>query len=410
MSNHASHPRWGQPLTGLIATASIGIFSLITWYIFGSPQGIFKYYEHPILEFLAWMVLIGVWQHILFGNWPIAKLEPVKRGIVMLGINIAATYIIIYGVFQGFLGKLILPLWSVEALTVRGITEEVAREYTGGALTMFVLIGFFTYMFWTILFKKWPWGGKLTQPALGLAEWGITTVVTLLAYGTLIYPFYVSVVLKQPLAAAAPWWGGIDGVAHLNYVVAIWQWMAMYLLMTANIWSGKPFHLIKKQPWSGLVGLVSLIAIAYLTVKILMFGMGAVWGAVNPQASDGPASLVWRYYHIASMAGFTLFPFLIWNHYFDNWPQKWGSAVGWIVRTVIVFALAAVQYFVYYMVCLPLLGLMPELSNHANKPLVWLFWVAIPVVFNVWFMGKVPFYKSTSEQVNLAESKGVSTN
>jgi AAT family amino acid transporter len=233
----------------------------------------------------------------------------------------------------------------------------------------------------------------------------LTTVITLLAYGMLIYPFYVSVVFKQPLAAQTPWWGAIDGVSHLNYIVGIWEWMVVYLFMTANVWSGKPFHLIKKQPWSGLIAFVSIIAMAYVTVKVLIFGMGIVWGAVDPKSADGPAFLAWRYYHTASIAGFALFPFLVWNHYFDNWPQKWGSVVGWFVRTVGVYAFAAVGYFVYYMVSEPLLGLKPELSNHINKPLVWLFWAIIPLLFNDWFMSKVPFYKSTAENVNVGGSK-----
>ena len=70
MSDHDSNARWGQPLTGLIATASFFLIALITWFIFASPHGIFKYYEHPMLEFLAWMILFGAWQHIIFGNWP----------------------------------------------------------------------------------------------------------------------------------------------------------------------------------------------------------------------------------------------------------------------------------------------------------------------------------------------------
>ena len=404
MSDHGSKPRWGQPLTGLLATASFLLIALVTWYIFASPQGIFKFYEHPILEFLAWMLLVGIWQHIMFGDWPFSKLEPITRGIVEICVNIAVVYVIIHGVFQGFLGKLILPLWSVDALVARGITEELAKEYVGGALTMFVLIGFVTYSFWSILFKKWPWGGKLTQPSLGFAEWGFTTVVTLFAYGTLIYPFYVSVVLKQPVAAAAPWWGVIDGVSHLNYVIGIWEWMVVYLFMTANVWSGKPWHLVKKQPWSGLFGLVSIIILAFFTVKLTIFGMGAVWGAVDPKATDGPMSLAWRYYNSATLAGFTLFPFLIWNHYFDNWPEKMGSVKGWFIRTGIVFALAVAQFFIYYSICLPLLGLKPEFSNHVNKPLVWLFWSIIPLLFNDWFMSKVPFYQPTGEHVNAAKS------
>lgn len=409
MSDHGSKARWGQPLTGIIATVSFLLIALITWFIFASPNGIFKYYEHPMLEFLAWMLLVGIWQHIMFGDWPFAKLKPLTRGVVEICINVAVVYFIIYGIFQGFLGKLVLPLWSVDALVAGGLSPEHAKEYVGGALTMFVLIGFVTYAFWSILFKKWPWGDKLTQPALGFAEWGITTVITLFAYGILIYPFYVHVALNQPLAAAAPWWGAIDGVSHLNYVIGIWEWMVVYVFMTANVWSGKPWHLVKKQPWSGLFGIVSIIILAYLSVKVTMFGMDAVWGAVDPKATDGPASLAWRYYNSATLAGFTLFPFLIWNHYFDNWPQKMGSVASWFIRTAIVFVLAVIQFFIYYSVCLPLLGLEPEFSNHVNKPLVWLFWAIIPLLFNDWFMAKVPFYKSGGEDVKVSGGKSKSS-
>ncbi|HZK53274.1 MAG TPA: hypothetical protein VFC84_03600 [Desulfosporosinus sp.] len=409
MSDHGSKPRWGQPLTGIISTAVLLLVALVTWFIFASPHGIYKLYEHPILAFLAWMILVGLWQHMIFGDWPFAKIKSqVTRGIVEISVNIVMVYFIIYGVFQGFLGKIILPLWSVETLMQRGIAEEVAKDLVGGSLTMVVLMGFFTYSFWTIIFKKWPWAGKLDAPSAGLAEWSLTTVVTLLAYGCLIYPFYVAVALKQPIAAAAPWWGGIDGVPHLFYIVGIWEWMVVYLFMTANVWSGKPFHLIKKQPWSGLVALVLIILLAYLSVKITIAGMGAVWGAVDPTAADGPASLAWRYYNSATLAGFTLFPLLIWNHYFDNWPEKIGSVAGWFIRTGIVFALAAAQFFIYYLICLPLLGLKPEFSNHVNKPLVWLFWAIIPLLFNDWFMGKYPFYKSTAEKVDVVGPKTTS--
>ncbi|MBP1759706.1 MAG: hypothetical protein H6Q63_623, partial [Firmicutes bacterium] len=82
MSDHGSKPRWGQPLTGIISTIVLLLIALVTWYIFASPQGIFKFYEHPILAFLAWMILVGLWQHMLFGDWPFAGIKnPLARGI-----------------------------------------------------------------------------------------------------------------------------------------------------------------------------------------------------------------------------------------------------------------------------------------------------------------------------------------
>jgi amino acid transporter, AAT family len=56
------------------------------------------------------------------------------------------------------------------------------------------------------------------------------------------------------------------------------------------------------------------------------------------------------------------------------------------------------------MVSQPLLGLKPELSNHINKPLVWLFWAIIPLLFNDWFMGKFPFYTSRDQSSKVSTS------
>lgn len=338
------------------------------------------------------MILIGLWQTIIFDNWPFQKIAPVTRGIVQIVLNVIMTYFVIYGIFEGFLGKTVLPLWSFDQLVLRGIPVETARDLTGGSITMFVLIGSFTYAFWTIAFQR-PWGGQLTKPALGLAEWGWTTTITIITYRLVIYPFYVGVALKSPMAASPTWWTGIDGVSYLYWAIGIWEWTIVYLFMTASTWAGKSWDLVKKQPWRGIVTVLGIFILSYITVKVLLVGMDGVWGAVNPKVGDGPTSLAWRYYHCASIGGFTLFPFLIWNHYFDNWPQKWGAVAGRLIRTVGVILIATVGYFLYYALSESIFGLKPTLSNSVNKPLVWLFWAIIPLLFNDWFMEKVPFFK-----------------
>lgn len=235
-----------------------------------------------------------------------------------------------------------LPTLSV----ILGKPPEALWESTvGSALTLIVLTGFFTYAFWTIAFQKWLFAGKLEQPALGVAEWSLTTVVTGLVYGLVFVPFFM-MALKNPLGGTV-WWESFAGTKHVNYVIGIYEWMIVYLFMTVNIWEGKPWHLVRKQPLRGIVATVGIFLMAFATMKGLMAVMTVLYGPADPALSDGIGSLSYRYYHTASIAGFTLFPFLIWNHYFDNWPKQFGSVAGWLIRTVGVFAAGGVLMSLY---------------------------------------------------------------
>ena len=59
------------------------------------------------------------------------------------------------------------------------------------AIVAFVLIGFYSYPFVTILFGKWPVRpSDLTQPQAGFVEVGWATLLTLFFYTVLIVPFF----------------------------------------------------------------------------------------------------------------------------------------------------------------------------------------------------------------------------
>ena len=415
--------RWGQPLTGIIALSVFTLIALIVWWIFVDPRGMFHTYEQPFLAFMAWMILVGLWQHMLFGDYPFTNLSPSKRLVVQTVINLAAVWFIIYVIFGQIIGQFSIPFWSLEGLheSMPSLNHHQLADTSGAALTLFVLIGFFTYAFWTIAFQKWPFNG-LKQPALGLAEWGITTFFTVLFFGLLIFPHFATYLASKEFFGHTIWWGGLSSMiggksATVNFNVGWWEWSIIYLFMTANVWEGKPWHLIKKQPWRGIATSLVIFALALLTVKILMTGMTMIYGTVDPAAKDGIMNIEYRYYHTATMAGFTLIPFLIWNHYFDNWPQHMGVVEGWIIRTVGVFIAAAIIGFIYYAVSEPIFGLPSVFANNPieyngmhlnNKPLVWLFWWIIPLLWNDWFAHKWPFYVEEKESVSHSKKDSVS--
>ncbi len=107
------------------------------------------------------------------------------------------------------------------------------------------------------------------------------------------------------------------------------------------------------------------------------------------------------WYHAAEIAGFTLIPFLIWHHYFDDLaPQadkdSWGAF--WF-RTVGVLILSVLNYLFFYYVNFGHWGL----GNHhmaggigervvGGESLIWNFWWIIPLLWNEWFFHKWPFY------------------
>lgn len=420
MADHPLKPRWGQPLTGMIALTVFTLIALVVWWVFVDPRGIFHTYEQPFLAFMAWMILVGLWQHMLFGDYPFQNLTPGKRLLVQTVLNIVAVWFIIYVVFGRLIGPFSMPFWSLEGLheSMPALSHHQLADTSGAALTLFVLIGFFTYAFWTIAFQKWPFAG-IKQPAAGLAEWGITTFFTVFFFGLLVFPHFATYLASKEFFGHTIWWKGLSSwiggeSATVNFNIGWWEWSIIYLFMTANIWEGKPWHLIKKQPWRGIVTTFGIFALALLTVKVLMTGMTLIYGPVDPSVKDGIMNLDYRYYHTATMAGFTLIPFLIWNHYFDNWPQKWGVVAGWVIRTLGVFIAGAIIGIIYYAVCEPLLGLPSVFANNLieyqgmqlnNKPLVWLFWWIIPVLWNDWFAHKWPFYGEDKVNIKISNTK-----
>ena len=95
-------------------------------------------------------------------------------------------------------------------------------------MVCFVLIGFFSYPYTSILFGKWPIRpSDLKQPEAGLAEIGWCSMLTMFYYTILIVPFWgliYGVVFGKSYALGIPWWGGIAGTMHVHWVFGWWEW------------------------------------------------------------------------------------------------------------------------------------------------------------------------------------------
>lgn len=411
MAVGALKPRWGQPLTGIISLLVFSVIALITWYIFSDPRGPIGWFPYPFVMYLAMMILVGLWQHMFLGDWPFQNLGQPLRGIVETVVNLVIVWFVIDILFYRVLGIgfNFLSYYGLEAANLAGKLPKVAEPGATGklaqvAVVCFVLIGFYTYPVFTIFFGKWPVApSDLKQPNKGLAEIGVATTLTLFCYAVLIAPFFG--LLFPGAALNPPWWGGVGGTQHVHWVFGWWEWAIVILFMTPNVWRMKPWSAITlPQPWKGLVSMLISFVAAY-GIALLCRELIPLWMPAETlhhlEAAKG-ASEVQRFFwiHSAEIAGFTLIPFLIWHHYFDdmapgNNPDSWG---GFFFRTAGVCLFAAVLYWIFYYGNFGHWALgnhhMTELAERFShgESLVWNFWWIIPLLWNEWFFHKWPFY------------------
>jgi AAT family amino acid transporter len=411
----ALRPRWGQPATGIVAFFAFLLVAWCLWFIFSDPRGPVGAFPYPFVLYLAMMILMGLWQHMLLGDWPFEQMRQPVRGVVQTAVNLVLVWFVIHVVFYKVLGLgfNFLSQENLNALAAGGqailadgqaasLQVMEARDFGQRAIVAFVLIGFFTYPFVTILFAKWPIRpSNLTQPQAGLAEIGWCTSLTVLFYTVLIVPFWATVYAPS-IALNTPWWGGLAGTRHLHWVFGFWEWMIIVLFMTANVWRGKPWSAIAlPQPLKGVVSFLVIVAAGY-ALAVLCVNLAPAW---LPQATiqeleqrNDLTRFLW--YHAAEIAGFTLIPFLAWHHYFDDMvpmadKDSWAA---FAFRTAGVVALAALNYVVFYYLGFVHWGIGNEHAAHLEhafpegESLVWNFWWIIPLLWNEWFFHKWPFY------------------
>jgi len=421
-------PRWGQPVTGIISFIAFFLIGWITWYIFSDPRGPVGSFPYPFVMYLAMMILVGLWQHMFLGDWPFQNMPQPARGIVETVVNLILVWFVIHVVFYRILGlgfnflsqsnlealaaagQTVMPEGVAKTLTLETLVNPAAR-FAERAVVTFVLIGFFSYPFVTILFGKWPVRpSDLKQPQAGLAEIGWTSLLTLFFYTVLIVPFWGLIygkVFGLSYGLNFPWWTGIAGTSHVHWVFGWWEWMIIILFMTPNVWRMKPWSLINlPQPWKGLVSFIINVILgfllAWICTKIIPAWVNMEELVQHLPAGDQGNATRFLWYHAAEIAGMTLIPFLIWHHYFDDMApvsdiDSWG---GFWFRTIgVLIVFSTINYIFFYVLNFGHWGLGNHHMEHGlaerlihGESLIWNFWWIIPLLWNEWFFHKWPFY------------------
>ncbi len=395
----ALKPRWGQPMTGIIANIAFFLIAWGTWYIFSDPRGPIGWFPYPWVMFLAIMILVGLWQHMFLGDWPFQTMAQPMKGVTMTVVNLLVTVFVIDVVFYRILGIgfNFMNYYGLVAAGSKGIYAQVA-------VVGFVLMGFYLYPVGTIFFGKWPIRpSNLEQPAAGFAEIAWSSMFELFGYVILIVPFF-GLVFKST-AINPSWWAGLAGTGHVHWVFGWWEWAIIILFMFPNVWRMKPFGLINlPQPAKGFVYMALSFVGAYI-ISLICIAIVPLWTGhtITMLMETKGAGEVARFLslHSAEIAGMTLIPFLAWHHYFDDrcGVKDVDSWAGFWIRTIGVLVLAAVLYWIFYYGnfghwALGNHHMAGEVSHRFahGESLVWNFWWIVPLLWNEWFFHKWPFY------------------
>jgi AAT family amino acid transporter len=395
----ALKPRWGQPMTGIIANIAFFLIAWGTWYIFSDSRGPVGWFPYPFVMFLAIMILVGLWQHMFLGDWPFQTMSQPAKGVTMTIVNLVLTWFVIDVIFYRIrgIGFNFMSYYGLVAAGSKGLFAQVA-------IVGFVLMGFYLYPVGTIFFGKWPIRpSNLEQPAAGFAEIGTQSMLELFGYVILVVPFF-GLLFKGP-ALNPPWWVGIGGTGHIHWVFGWWEWAIIILFMFPNVWRMKPFGLINlPQPAKGFVYMALSFVGAYILFLICV-AIVPLWtqDTIKMLMDTKGAGEVSRFLalHSAEIAGMTLIPFLAWHHYFDDLAgvKDVDSWAGFWIRTIGVLVLAAVIYWIFYYGnfghwALGNHHMAGDLSHRFahGESLVWNFWWIVPLLWNEWFFHKWPFY------------------
>lgn len=387
--------RWPQPWQGLInLTLALAVF-LAFWWFFMDPRGVMRWYTPQYgYMYIRWILIVAIWQVYIFNFWPlkldfIEKKHPLIKGLILIGMNFAIVFILIWGFYYNILGKLAIPYFSPGVLEGLGMTSLFAVEYSSLAILMMAAIASWLSPIWPVCFENYPWQ-NLKQPARGIAVWSITFLLTTYVFLFLMHPHYhVLFYPWQEYAAAFPWWYEFARTLSGNFNVG---WV---MCGTVSIWlleltfDRYPFRLIKNQLVRGIVGFFGVLIFAIVMFLTFNFLQDVSWGV----ATEGAKRLEapdWRYLHSGELAVMLLIPAMVLNFYFDNWPRKFAPAVNIAIRSVIIIISTVIFHYLYYKFSPPILGTQAGYSHPQQFPMAPGILLINIMLFHNWFMDLFP--------------------
>jgi AAT family amino acid transporter len=393
-------PRMGRPANGIVNAAFIVVLSVLLWWIFFNPKGPISLYT-PLygFSFVVWLLVVGVWQVDVFQFWPFGegflRSHILKKGFVLLLINIALSVAIIFIFFYGILGRYGITYFSwfglAELMERGGIGQAsfAARENASLAILYYGLVVAWFGIFWPFGFGRWPWEA-LKKSVRGFTMWAVTVLIGTFSFFIFFHPHMGAIFYPEQIyAAVPPWWTGFaqtkSAFFNLGWIISI----ITVILLSGTLWEGRPWSLIKGQPLKGLVAFFGTIVLGLVFFWISIAVMNWWWGEayLGGQYTDAP---YYRYLHVGETATFILIPALVLSFYFGNLPRRFGLWVNATARTLIVIGVGLVFMWAYYELSPILLGTVPGIAQPEETPLCWQLLVVNLIIYHNRFFDNWP--------------------
>ena len=395
-------PRWNVWASGLVNLLFLAFATFAIWWIFFSNRGIFKLYT-PLLGFslVIWLLLIVIWQTDFFDFWPfpnrfLASSHPLIKGGALTGTTVFLCIVLIFGILFSIIGKYGITYFNWNSLTEYGeLGQDVmsTRETTSWSyiclsvpflwLTTVIMVGI----------GKDIWSRE-PQPKQGLANWLLMAFLSIPLFLIFFHPHIGSMFYPaQIYTAVPPWWREIAQTNSAEYGLGIVFCTVIVIFITLQLWDGRPWSYITRQPWRFLFVLLGGLCLGFAFFKIQLFVMDYLWDEAYI-GGQNEANFGWRYSHTVTMGNFILVPAIIIKTYFGAAFAKMKLWLKGIITSGLAIVSGLAFAWAYYAWAPLLLGVSPGVSHPSENPSAFLVLIIVLINIHDSYMDKWPGYFS----------------
>lgn len=313
--------RWGNAIIEfcIVLSVSLGLY----WAFIDPKVSLFKLYPQPWFVVFFWALLVSIWLAFNGELWPFHKLKQPGMGIT----SVLAIFAI-----AGLMVWFICGVWGAHDPTFSWSRE---KEMGKMAAQLAVLIGFSMYGALVVGLQHYPWVDLgLKQPFVGLIEFFLGTVLTVLLYMILVYP------------NLAPWNTG-QPIMSLPVVIGWYYACIEVWLFCGIIWEGWPFAIFKKRGQMAVAVVVGTFGFGTVLYWAVLWALKSFMIPPSAQKAIGPMLPVFVAQFLVWVSMWAIFYGNI--HPGETWPYQFSPAVNRIIRLVIVLSLSVVSFYFYYM-------------------------------------------------------------
>ena len=391
-------PRWGAWTSGFVNLIVLAIMTMAIWWVFFSNSGLFKLYT-PLLGFsiVIWILLVIMWQADFFDFWPFSSqfmksTHPLVKGGVLSCLTLFICVFFLFGVIFSVIGKYGVTYFNWNSLAEYGkLGQDVmsTRETTSWA---FICLSVPFLWLTTVLIVGvgkdiWP---RDLQPRQGLGNWLLISVLSIPLFLTFFHPHIGAMFYPQQIyTAVPPWW---QQVAHTNsaeYGLGIIFCTVIVIFLSLQLWDGRPWTLVKKQPWKAFSVLFGGLILGYLFFSAQLYVMDYFWDEAYI-GGQNDANFGWRYSHTVTMGNFILVAAIVINTYFGDVFSSINALIRRFIKTISAVFLGLVFAWCYYEWAPTLLGVTPGVSHPSENPSAFLVLIIVLINIHDLYMDRWP--------------------